>query len=225
MVKASKSVVKYILRFAESFVAFLFVYLIIVILGQSIHVGETNPSGEVTLYVCSNGVHTDVCLPTKSVSYDWETFVPRNHFPENDYFEYIRIGWGDKGFFMDTPTWGDLTFSTAFSAAFLPSETAMHVAYVKRPTMSANSVEVTISKASYLKLIKYIQLSFNLKHSKPDLIYGEGYSKNDNFYEANGSYHLFRTCNTWTNAALKTANIRTSFYALFQGGIMLPLNK
>ena len=54
----------------------------------------------------------------------------------------------------------------------------------------------------------------------PQLIKGKGYSDYDNFYEANYNYHLFKTCNTWTNESLKVAGVKTSSLALFESGIL-----
>lgn len=215
-----KLTLKYLLRGLECFLAFLFLYLTIVIGGQLSSIGQLQNSGDVKIYVRSNGVHTELCFPTNTEYHDWSTFIPTEHFPQQSDFQYVSIGWGDKGFFLDTPTWDDLTFKTAFNAAFLPSPTAMHVAYSKEVQECETCVATYLSKENYLVLIKHIQQSFRLKKKSVDLITGKGYGVNDNFYEADGSYHLFRTCNTWTNNCLKVAKIRTARYALFQDGIM-----
>ncbi|MBK6524624.1 MAG: DUF2459 domain-containing protein [Crocinitomicaceae bacterium] len=56
-----------------------------------------------------------------------------------------------------------------------------------------------------------------------DLIANRGYWHNDNFTKPKGSYHLFNTCNAWTNEALKVAGIKTAWLALFPDGIMKHL--
>lgn len=50
---------------------------------------------------------------------------------KNTDFNYIAFGWGDKGFYLDTPTWADLKFSTAFKAAFWMGQSAMHTTYYR----------------------------------------------------------------------------------------------
>lgn len=211
---------KYFLRFIEVFFAFLFAYLIIVLLFQSIKVGSLNNQGEITMFVRTNGVHTDVCFPVESVYYNWKGFVSTTDFPENKSFDYISIGWGDKGFFLDTPTWAELKTSTALKAVFLPSSTAMHVAYSEKPSENQACIAVNITKKQYLKMIALIKSTFETKKNKVILIQGKGYSKKDNFYEANGSYHLFKTCNSWTNEVLRKGEVYTSLYAFFPDGIM-----
>jgi hypothetical protein len=45
------------------------------------------------------------------------------------------------------------------------------------------------------------------------------YGDNDAFYEAIGSYNLFKTCNTWTNNALKSCGQKACFWTPFESGI------
>lgn len=211
------------LIFCEVFIGFLFLYGTIAIYGAIIPTGNLEDNGEMYIYVQSNGVHTDVCLPAKSASMNWHNFLPQDDFKRNTSFDFVTIGWGDKGFFLDTPTWADLKLSTALNAAFLPSTTAMHVKYSTEPAETQNRKKVFLSQKNYMKMVRFIQKSFRLKDEKVDLIGGKGYSFDDNFYEANESYHLFRTCNRWTNRALKEAKIKTGVFALFPNGIISHL--
>lgn len=204
----------------EFIFAFFMFYLVLIVLGDSFGTGTLKKEGEYEIYVRTNGVHTDLIFPVKSDLKDWTQFIPKEAYPKNKKFDYIAIGWGDKGFFLDTPTWDDLTFSTAFNAAFLPSSTAMHVEYMGKPKENNKCAKIYISKEQYLTLIKFATGSFNLKGGKVDLIPNKGYTSRDNFYEAKESYHMFKTCNRWTNKALQSAGIKTGWYILFEDGIM-----
>ena len=224
LIKISKGILKGITRFLEAFLIFFMFYFSVMILGTLIPTGEIFDEGDYTIYVISNGVHTDVCLPVKTESMDWETFVPLSDYPEVNNPKYVRIGWGDKGFFLDTPTWDDLTLKTALNAAVLPSGTAMHVEYEElEPTIGDRCRQLYIPKKNYADLVDYILSSFKTTNDKPILIPNSGYWENDNFYEAKGNYHLFNTCNTWTNEALQVAGIRTGAHVLFQDGILYHL--
>jgi uncharacterized protein (TIGR02117 family) len=207
----------------EVFIAFLFFYGTIAMYGAIIPTGEVKSKGDLYIYVQSNGIHTDVCLPTQTDDVNWLLYISPEHYSKNFSFEYVTIGWGDKGFFLDTPTWADLKVSTALNAAFLPSTTAMHVKYSKEPKVSTTRKKVFLDREDYLKMTKYIKRSFKTKDNAIELIGGKGYSNDDNFYEANKSYHMFRTCNRWTNRVLKEANIKTGVFALFPNGIISHL--
>ena len=222
-----KSLIKssfiYFGRGVECFAAFLFFYLIVTLYGAAIPTGELKNEGEMYIFVQSNGVHTDVCLPTVTDQIDWGDFIPRKDFVGAENHEFISIGWGDKGFFLDTPTWAELKVSTALNAAFLPSSTAMHVKYHAEPAVNETRRKVFVNKKEYKRMIAFIKQSFTQVNKKIELIKGKGYTESDNFYEANNSYHLFRTCNIWTNEALKAAQIKTGVYALFPDGILAHL--
>jgi uncharacterized protein (TIGR02117 family) len=224
MKKALKYTGRGIYFFFEFFLAFIICYVWLFFSGSLFAVGELQTEGEVTIYIKTNGVHTDICLPVESELFDWKTMLPTSDYPKANGFQYVSIGWGDKGFFLDTPEWSDLTFSTAMNAAFLPSGTAMHVAYLSRaPQISESVAKVFIDISAHQILINYIQKSFKKSDNKVVLIPNRGYWNNDNFYEAHGNYHLFNTCNAWTNQALKTIGVKTGWLSFSSDGIMSHL--
>lgn len=65
---------------------------------------ETNSKKEITAYILSNGVHTDIVLPVKNEFEDWTKVFPiENTKGKSMNNTYISIGWGDKGFYLNTP--------------------------------------------------------------------------------------------------------------------------
>ena len=218
----------FLLYSLEILILFLSTYLTIALIGASLPINtDYNPeNGEIEIFVTSNGIHTDVCLPVETTLINWTEFIDTKTFRGiKQSPEFISIGWGDKGFFIDTPDWSDLKASTAINAAFLPSSTAMHVTYLlRKPTESKSIKRCKITKEKYTELIEFIKQSFVIyPDMTPQLIPNVGYNSKDNFYEAKGSYYLFRTCNTWTNDALTIAGVRTSALALFENGILRHL--
>lgn len=207
----------------EAFSAAIFAFMIIAFVGEAMPTGERTTDGEMYIYVRSNGIHTELCLPTENQEIDWRTDFPKADFDANISTEFIVFGWGDKGFYVNTPRWEDLTVSTAGSALLVPTPTAMHVAYEPEPIENEQCVKVYVTKSQYKKIRAYVRESFRTNQGKMQIIPGKGYGINDNFYEAKHSYHLFRTCNSWTSNALKEANIRTSILAVFPHGVMRHL--
>ncbi len=99
-------------------------------------------------------------------------------------------GWGDIGFYLETPEWSDLKASVAFKAASGLSTTAIHATYYKYLKEGADCKKIMISAAQYDRLIKYITESFQHDASGNFLPIktNANYGKTDAFYEANGSY-------------------------------------
>ena len=101
----------------EFLVAFVVFYLTVSLVFMSISVGNDSVKKEVTIYMKSDGIHTDFVLPVENELKNWDkTFHFDNAKNVDSTFKYISIGWGDQGFFLNTPQWSDLTFSTAFNA-------------------------------------------------------------------------------------------------------------
>lgn len=176
----------------------------------------------IELFIKSNGVHVDIIMPAKAPEINWFEFLPASDFEAVDErFEYVSIGWGDKGFYLNTPEWKDLTVSTACNAAFGLGETAMHVTYIyRKPKLSENCKRIIVSSEQYKLLINYIHLSFETKDNLPIAIVHPGYSNYDCFYEATGKYSMFKTCNVWTGNALKSMGIEIGVWTPFQNGII-----
>ena len=177
----------------------------------------------IEIFIISNGVHADICFPEESANLDWKNLLNFESFQtSSDQIKYLSIGWGDKGFYFDTPTWADLSAKTAATAAFIPSPTAMHITALRyKPTINERIKSTKVTKEQLLKMEKYMRDHLELKDQKAQLIDCCRYDGfDDNFYEANGSYHLFRTCNTWANQVLKKGGIKTATWAPFDRCIL-----
>lgn len=221
-------VFKKILKYTTFFLLGIIGYLLMVTLLSYISVndGLVKSHKEIPIYILTNGVHTDVVLPLKSEHYDWTNQLKTEHTKAKDTtMNYVALGWGDKGFYLETPTWADLKASTALKAASGLSSSAMHVTFYKEMKESKSCKKLQISSDNYKKLILFINESFQTKSGEflkieTDAVYG----KHDVFYEANGSYSLFYTCNSWANQALKAANQKAALWTISDSGIFRHYN-
>ncbi|GAA4005006.1 TIGR02117 family protein [Hymenobacter fastidiosus] len=199
------------------------VYLAAAVVTSGIPVGRRGqPAPDaVEAYILSNGVHTDIVLPVQSAQMDWTQLVRYAHTPAADpSMRYVGFGWGDKGFYLDTPTWAQLKPSTAFKAMFWLGESAMHVTFHRQPTEGPACVKIFLTPDQYARLITFIQTSFEVDQAgQPRPIEGHSYGKFDAFYEAERTYNLFYTCNSWSNEALKAAGQRAALWTPFDAGI------
>ncbi|MCQ4034977.1 TIGR02117 family protein [Kaistella montana] len=176
----------------------------------------------ITVYILTNGVHTDLVVPIKSAEIDWNQEIPfENTLSKRTDFKYLSIGWGDKGFYLDTPTWAELKVSTALKAAFWLSESAMHCTFYDQMKEGKDCKKITLTKSQYQELIGFIRNKFDRdQNGKPILIKTDAvYGKNDAFYDAQGSYSFLETCNTWTNDGLKVAGQKAALWTATDRGI------
>lgn len=178
---------------------------------------NAQPSPEpaaVEAWVLSNGVHTDLVFPVRSATIDWQQLFPRSDFkaPPPD-AEFVAIGWGDREFYLHTPTWADLTAARAFGALSGGNRSLLHVTYLQRAQLRRGAFKLPLSQAQYAQLVAHVRATLPSGRATP--IAGAHYANDDAFYEAIGSYHLFETCNTWTGRGLRQAGVTVSRWTPF----------
>lgn len=183
---------------------------------------EEVSSRDVEIFILTNGVHTDIVVPVRNELIDWSKRVKYEHTVGNDStMQYLAIGWGDKGFYLETPTWADLKFSVAVKAATGLSTSAIHATYYSHLEEGETCRKIYISNEQYARLVNYIQESF--KTDANDQVINikttANYGNSDAFYEARRSYSLFLTCNTWANNALKSCGQKACLWTPFDTGI------
>ncbi len=191
-------------------------YILVSLLLTYIPIDEKtkNASKKHTIYLTTNGVHSDIILPKKLIT---PTLLKgQKYHPKEQYFAF---GWGEENFYINTPTWGDLTFSTAFRAAFLKSKTLVHVTRYR--TKRDKWIAVPVTDNQLQKLNAYILSAFNENENGKQLVEGATYTPDrDNFYRAKGNYMFYKTCNTWANSALKESDMKASLWTPFDFGVL-----
>jgi uncharacterized protein (TIGR02117 family) len=183
---------------------------------------QSNNGTDIPLFIRSNGVHTDLIVPAVTTQRNWHVLTPVTHTKAKDStLSWVAFGWGDKGFYLETPTWGDLTFSVASKAALGLGSAAFHITHQRLPTKDSQTHVVFITAKDYNNLLHYIDSSLVWKKGAlVNIRTNAHYNDNDAFYEARGSYTLFHTCNTWTNQALKVAGAPAALWTITDNGIL-----
>jgi len=217
-------------RFLQFILSAAHLYLVAALIGmlwiQNPHFSSYTGEDALDIYVYSNGFHSSLLIPLDLHIWDWDTFLCADIpacIPSNS--TYLRIGWGDKAFFAETPTWQEASLSNALQALFLPTASALQVSYHDAaPRTQASMVSLSIHPETYKALCLFIQNSFE---TNPDgaiiPITGSGYGRNDMFFEATYTYSLFFTCNNWINTGLKTAAIRCGTWTPLDFTLLYPL--
>jgi uncharacterized protein (TIGR02117 family) len=164
-------------------------------------------------------------VPAEAAGVNWHPLAPPAHLREPARAgPYLAIGYGNRNFYLDTPTWADLSLPTALSAAFGQGPGLVHVEHEPIPRPDADHRPITLSKDQYRRLAAHIRASFDIDaqgRSRPLL--GHGYGPVDVFYEARGSYNAYRTCNEWTGEVLRRAGVKTGLWTPLSESIMWRL--
>ncbi|SDD32636.1 TIGR02117 family protein [Pedobacter soli] len=220
-----KRLLKYAGRFSLVLIVLIALYFLLAFCLSRITI-NTNPVNkpEVAIYIMTNGVHTDIVMPAVSQDIDWTKEISyKNTLEADSTYQYLAMGWGDKKFYLETPAFADLKLSTAIRAISGLSTSAMHTTYYQNIKEDNDCKKIMISNEQYKQLINYVLNSFK-KDSSGHLMpvkTSVHYDIGDAFYEAKGSYSIFKTCNTWANAALKACGQKSCLWTIFDTGIFI----
>lgn len=218
LIKLLKKIGKWLLIFP----LFVLSYLLAAWIFASLPVNRAQPKGELTLFLVSNGVHTDVVMPLKNEIFDWTSVVnPTDTITDDANIAYVGLGWGERNFYLYTPEWKDLSVSNALGALSGLNRTLIHITYYSfEPMQDDYVVKFTVTSEQYQRLTKSLSESFKQEDGKTILLKGIHYQSNDAFYEAKGRYHLFNTCNTWLNDRLVGSGLKGVYWTPFSSPLL-----
>ena len=209
-------VLGYLLKFVLGVIALVALYILAAYVLPLFPSKPKPIKGPIThkAFLVGNGVHLDLAIPRQLMPLDLieQVAITRSA-------QYFAFGWGDRGFYLDTPTWAELKFKTAIKAMLLKSPTVMHV--VEHDKIGENWRTVSLSEEQLTDIITYLRGGFQTNEENCLIeIEGESYTDRDKFYEATGDYHALLTCNTWINKGLKQAGLRTAIWSAREQGVL-----
>ncbi len=176
----------------------------------------------VEVAVVSNGIHASLVLPGRVLDIDWSETFPAEHFPigRSD-APMVMFGWGSREFYLNTPTWDDFDLMTGVEAIIGVGGSALHVTYVWGLGEGDRVVRFRVSEEAYRQLVAHILDTMAVDaDGNPMPIPGYSYLGTDAFFEAEGRYTLFATCNEWVRRGLAGAGIRTSLWSPFPAPLL-----
>ena len=154
-----------------------------------------------TIYIIKQSWHTAIVFHTEDI----DTTI----LSEVKYFsgaELIDIGWGDEAFYQHP----DFDWDLAYQALFYPTPSTLRIegifiSMLEYFNLSEIVVELKIHNEQLKILQKYISCTIWRDENQISKILSTQYLNRVYFFKANGSYHLFNTCNTWLASGLKKA--------------------
>ena len=180
----------------------------------------------VTIFIQTNGVHTWVMVPKVTTDMDWRPLAWAEHLKDLRYgaSSHIAIGFGNRDFYLNTPTWADLSLKTAAAAAVGGGPSLMHVDHFHEPQPRDYQRPIRLTRDQYRRLTRYLLASFDYRGGRWIPLIGRGYGPSDVFYESRRPYNFTRTCNEWTGEALRAAGVRTGVWTPLSQSIMARLD-
>jgi uncharacterized protein (TIGR02117 family) len=180
------------------------------------------PATGVTIFVETNGVHTDLVVPVAAAGIDWRDLVRPEDIADPRYagYDHLAFGWGEARFYLETPTWADVRPGTVLRAALGSDRTLVHVEHIPAPEIGPEARRIVLRPEEYRRLAAFIRASFAPARpdARPNIFHG--YGDYDAFYSGTGRYDAVMTCNAWTGAALRAAGVRVGLWTPFAVTVM-----
>lgn len=218
------------LRLVLTLALLTLLYVVAALLGALIPSNSdfVQPETGVTVWVRSSDIHTDIILPATNEVFDWSDYLSREDARAVDgSYQMLALGWGDRRFYLETPTWSDVKAANVLSAFFGLDETAMHVDWLRQaPETNSRCRKLILSNEQYRNLCSHIWGSFAKDGSAHALVIeNPGYYDTDRFYEANGRYSAVQTCNTWVGETLEAGGVRVGCWTPLPWGVFWQLGR
>ena len=78
----------------------------------------------ITIYISTNGLHTDFILPCVNDFFDWTKWVSNQDYSsELSKDHYLSFGWGDRAIYLDLDSWDNLTIALTLKTLLWPTPT------------------------------------------------------------------------------------------------------
>lgn len=162
-----------------------------------------------TVYIVNHGLHTGIVLPKKDAALYMHAFDDFNNA------RYLEIGWGDETYYQAEKN----TLWMGIRALFWPTDSVIHVAALQTdPAAYFSNKEVIplkLSKMGFIRLVEVIDKSFALNEKRQIIKLGNGLYGRSSFYRAEGTFHLFNNCNTWSAEAIRSSGLPINTFYVF----------
>ncbi len=168
---------------------------------DNVYVNETRST---VVYLIKQYWHTAIVFSPEAI----DTTI----FPEAKLFmkyKLLDIGWGDAAFYQHPGFDSGLAFDALFYPT--PSTLRMEGIGISKQTyfdISEIVIELNITETQLKKILTYISSSIVRDANGEPVILSEAGLGRIKFFESNGEYHLFNTCNTWLARGLKQAGVK-----------------
>lgn len=179
--------------------------------------GWRPPARGVTIWVETNGIHTGIIVPKVAAGVDWRPLLRARDLADPRYarWPYAAFGWGDRAFYLETPTWAELRPGVVLAAALGSDRTLVHIDHLPPPREGGDVRRVVLRPEEYRRLAAHLRATF-ARRPVPE----RGYYRYDAFYAARGHYSAIATCNAWTGRALAAAGVRVGWWTPFPWSVM-----
>ena len=182
--------------------------------------------GGVLIYVRSNGVHTDIVMPKVNAEADWRPYADPSHLrdPRWGGADHVAIGYGARDFYLNTPTWGDLSLAVAFRSMTGGDTTLVHLEHVDRPERDDLQRPIRLSSDQYRRLAAFSARASGPARTAPRSMCPAAIPMPTPSTRAMAASRCSTIATPGPGAALRAAGVRMGLWTPFEQSVMWRLD-
>ena len=166
------------------------------------------------IYIQHSAIHANLAVPTSSLSKQFHEDIK---LPVRS--DFIVVGVGDRDVYLNSPNLGDIKLGQALKAVFWPTKRVLHAA--PYDDVGTDWIRVNLCPEQLAAIEAYMVSSISRREDGlSQIVEGATYWGADRFYEADGHYSAFNSCNNWVNGAMKAAGLKAPVWSPFSQGII-----
>ncbi len=178
------------------------------------------PAEGVDIFVETNGVHVSLIVPMSAAGDDLSDLIRPDQVANPElYGTHVMVGWGHKRVYRNARTWADVKSRDIASAIIGSDDTTLHIYHLINPQPLSYRRMLRVTPEQFHIIVTQIRNTFRLDAGGKSHAY-PAYGPDNIFYDSNGHYSAFNTCNTWTGDVLRRAGVRMGIWTPMPGGIM-----
>ena len=173
----------------------------------------------VEILIVSNGVHVDLIIPLDEPAFRMRPLFENGSYrSDSQLFTHAIVGWGNRKFYLETPSWNETKLSNVLYAFSGFGETAVHVDLTTSHWFGVKREKqrlLRLSNDQFKSLCEHIDGTIKKDAEGRSIpIDCKPYGNSDCFFEGGGKYHLFRTCNVWVGEGLRKSGVRVGVWTV-----------
>lgn len=202
-------------RIAFSLLAALALYNLAAVIGAIIpDVGrkQTQGAGAIEVLLYTGPIHYDFLIPAVPESRAAFSFTEQQGLPVNDpRLGWFVVGWGARAFYTTMGGYGDVTAQAVWKA--ITGDTAtIRIDSVGTLRADLDVLRLKMTGQEFSRFLLAINASFKQSGDQTRLPIDAHLTGTDIFYEAEGTFNIFITYNTWIGQILRDAGFQFGYW-------------
>ena len=173
---------------------------------------QTEVDGDIEVLLYAGPIHYDFLIPAIPEARAAFGFAEQQGIPVDDpRLRWFVAGWGARAFYTSMGEYGDVT-AQALLKAITGDTAAIRIDRVGALRLDLDVLSLKMTEVEFTRFLSAINASFKQSDDQTRLPIDAQLTGTDVFYEAEGTFNIFVTCNTWIGQILRDTGFQFGYW-------------